>query len=93
MGDQFGSGIYIQDDAVHISGVANIGKEYSSSAAESFVLRYAQPPGTEPVWSRSVKSGTILLGIASTDEGVYAAGDSFYLTTGEGQPECAAGRS
>lgn len=77
-GDQRGTGVSIADGAVFLSAS---GVESQNSSDTSTLARYALPLTGTPAWSRTVGSGTILKGTAATTDGVFAAGQSYSLTT------------
>jgi hypothetical protein len=80
-GDQRGTGIAIGNGAIYLSG--DVQPETQGSADAALVLSYAIPTakGSTPAWSRSFAFGTDLFGIAATDEGVYADGWNYSLST------------
>lgn len=78
-GDQRGTAIAIRGGGLFVTG--NQQPESQGPSAAGFILRYATPPGAAPVWSRAFGFGTNFFGVAATDEGVYAAGHNFSLTT------------
>jgi hypothetical protein len=80
-GDQRGTGITIGGGAVYVSGNVQPESQGASDSASALVLRYAIPPSPSPVWSRSFDFGTNFFSIASTNEGVYAGGQNYSLTT------------
>src|SRR3989442_6589896 len=80
-GDQRGTGIAIGDGAIYVSGNVQPESQGASDSASALVLRYAIPPSPLTVWSRSFDFGTNFFSIASTNEGVYAGGQNYSLTT------------
>jgi len=66
-GDQRGTGISISNGAIYLSG--NVQPD------SAFVVQYAIPPGSLPVWDRPWGFGNFS-GITSTNDRVYAAGES-----------------
>lgn len=78
-GDQRGTAIAVGGGALYISG--NVQPESQSPSDTALVLKYALPSGPSPVWARSYGFGTDFFGITATNEGVYAAGQNYSLTT------------
>jgi hypothetical protein len=78
-GDQRGTAIAVGGGALYVSG--NVQPESQSASDTALVLKYALPFGPSPVWARSYGFGTDFFGIAATDEGVYAGGWNYSLTT------------
>jgi hypothetical protein len=73
-GDQRGTGVSVSGGKVYVSG------NVQPDGGSAMVLRYATPPAATPEWSKSFSSSSAFFGVAATNEGVYAAGQSFGLT-------------
>lgn len=80
-GDQRGTAVAVGGGALYLSGNVQPGSHDPSAAA--WVLKYALPssPVSAPVWAKPYGFGTNFFGIAATDEGVYADGFNYSLTT------------
>src|SRR5262245_5066945 len=78
-GDQRGTAIAVGGGRLYISG--NVQPETQSPTDRALVLSYAVPPGPSPIWARSYHFGTDFFGIAATNQGVYADGWNYSLTT------------
>jgi cysteine-rich repeat protein len=78
-GDQRGAAISEGGGALYISG--NVQPETGGPGDTALVLKYALPSGPSPVWARSYGFGTNFYGVAATNEGVYADGRNYSLTT------------
>jgi hypothetical protein len=78
-GDQRGTAIAVGGGGLYIS--SNVQPETQSTSDTALVLRYALPSGPSPIWARSYDFGTDFFGIAATNEGVYADGWNYSLTT------------
>ena len=80
-GDQRGTDISIINGAIYLSGNA---QQQQQSSDSTLVIKYSSPSGSSPVWSRVFTFGTNFYGITATNEGVYAGGWSYDLTTDPG---------
>ncbi len=78
-GDQRGTAISIAGGAIYLSG--NLQPEAQQPSDTALVLKYATSPGTAPVWSRAFDFGTNFFGVTAMNEGVYAGGWNYSLTS------------
>lgn len=83
-GDQRGTGVATQGGSIYLSGI-----EGQGSDLEALALRFANPPGSSPLWSTRWPNPTgsaapiddWFLGVAATAEGVYFPGGSYSQTS------------
>ena len=78
-GDQRGSALAIANGSIYLTG--NLQPEQQQPGDTGLLLNYSVAPGSTPVWSRTFPFGTDLRGIAATNEGVYAGGWNYSLTS------------
>jgi cysteine-rich repeat protein len=77
--DQRGTGVAAGGGALYVSG--DVQPETGNASDAALVLKYALPSGPSPVWARPYGFGTNFYAVAATNEGVYAGGFNYSLTT------------